>query len=457
MARPPDYEWAVLDESQDPIPGDPYEVRAESTRLSKMAGTIHDQINMLKDIAGDENVGHFADKLRDKANELTGDLAKVATRYDQVSGCLKNWADDLEYCQSESLKALAKAQQAAPTANAPEIKPGPGSPPPTPQQQQQAQAAERVKSAAQGELNDAKQQLADAKNHRDDRGNYWKNKIESADHDSLKDSWWDGFKDFVHEHAGLIKLLADVCTWIVTGLLILSLFIPGLDLATGPLLALVLGTMGAALLGHTALALSGDGSWIDVGLDVVAIATFGGGLWAKAALDGTVTTAEGLSKALQGGEGLTGGLGSTEKAMAEVVDVAKGGGRSLAARTAQLGKILGGGAKDFLTGNEAEISENLAKLGKVTGAAGDSSFFQSLALNGKIFAGSARGLNVVGTLADEFGHWAGGSDTINFVGNLFSGKAFEAGTWNVNVEGTTSPSLPPFTHLKEVTTHEIGS
>ena len=73
MSRPPDYEWAVLGEGQDPIPGDPYEVRAEATRIGKMAQTIHDQINLLKDIAGDDNVGKFADKVKDKNfSEIAG-------------------------------------------------------------------------------------------------------------------------------------------------------------------------------------------------------------------------------------------------------------------------------------------------------------------------------------------------------------------------------------------------
>jgi len=51
-------------------------------------------------------------------------------------------------------------------------------------------------------------------------------KIEDTEHDKLKDSRWDGFKDFVHEHAGLIKVLADICTWVVTILVIASLSSP---------------------------------------------------------------------------------------------------------------------------------------------------------------------------------------------------------------------------------------
>ena len=63
MSRPPDHEWDVLDESRDPIPGDPHEVRAEAVRLGRMAETIHSQITLLKDIAGDDNIGKYAEKL----------------------------------------------------------------------------------------------------------------------------------------------------------------------------------------------------------------------------------------------------------------------------------------------------------------------------------------------------------------------------------------------------------
>ncbi|MFC4030138.1 hypothetical protein ACFO3J_01475 [Streptomyces polygonati] len=291
MSRPADSEWVVLDEPEDPIPGDPQEIRDESSRLEQMAGTIRDQIALLKDIAGDDNIGEFADKLRETATDLRDGLDKVATRYEHVSGYLGHWAEDLDQCQSDSLRALARAQAVAATANTPEARPAPGSPQPqlTVEQKQHQADAERARHAAQGELADAKAQLARVKDHRDERGRFWMQKIEDTEHDGLKDSRWDSFKDFIHEHAELIKLLADVCTWIVTALVIVSLFIPGLDIAT----ALLGGLMLTALLGHTAVALTGDGSWIDVGLDVFAIATLGASSWAKGLLEGSTGFAGG--------------------------------------------------------------------------------------------------------------------------------------------------------------------
>ncbi len=152
MSRPPDYEWSVLDEDSDPIPGDPDEIRKQSARLGTMGSKIRDQIKLLKKISADPNlaVGKYADKLRDAATELEGGLTTLATRYEAVSGYLGKWATDLEEVQSESLKALAKAQQAAPTANAPVMTAAPGAgpqPKPTPAQEQ-AQQAGRFQSLA---------------------------------------------------------------------------------------------------------------------------------------------------------------------------------------------------------------------------------------------------------------------------------------------------------------------
>ncbi|QNA75545.1 hypothetical protein C8250_029930 [Streptomyces sp. So13.3] len=456
MSRPPDYEWAVLDESQDPIPGEPHEVRAEAKRLSKMAETIRDQIGLLTDIAGDENVGKFADKLRDTASELKGDLGKVATRYETVSGYLGSWADDLDHCQSESLKALTKAQAVAPTANSPEAKPAPGQPAPklTPEQQHHKDVLDHAKQAAQGELAQAKTQLAHTKSHRDERAHHWMQKIEDTEHDGLKDSRWDGIKDFIHEHAGLIKLLADICTWIVTALIIVSLFIPGLDIAT----ALLGGLMLAALLGHTAVALTGDGSWTDVAMDAFAIVTLGTAAWAKGLLDGSTEFAEGVANATRAGaEGEEGGTNAS-RALAEGADMAEGadqeGFTRLWSSLSDYGTAVG---QKFLAGGEKEVLENMTKLRQLAEEFPNTRLFPNALTRAGGFLKTVRIINGAANAADEFSHWAGGSDTFNFIGNLVHGKGFDGDLLHPVVEGDTSKPLPIFGKFKELTTVEVGS
>ncbi len=448
MGRPPDYEWAVLDESEDPIPGNPDEVREEAKRLGSVGQTIRDQIRLLKDIAGDENRGKFADKLISTADDLRGDLEKVAVRYEKVSGYLGNWATDLEYCQSESLRALAKAQEVAPQANAPEIAPAPGSPQPhlTPDQQQHQLAAAKAKEAAQGELDDAKRQLANAKQHRDDRGHYWMQKIEDTEHDGLKDhGFGEWISNFIHDHADTIKLLADVCTWIVTALVIVSLFIPGLDIATGFIAAGML----AAAAGHTALAINGDGSWTDVALDAFAILTLSAGVWVKAALKGSAQIAEALGATLRGGTEAEEGATAAVKAGSSGADLAESslqnGFSRVTSAVSDWGKAVG---QKFMAGGEKSVVESMEKLNKFAEEFPNTRLGANVVNRAGGLVNAIRVINGAANVADEFGHWAGGSDMLNWgFGHHFAGGPLEP-----ELEGGPVSGWSEVGKFKELTT-----
>jgi len=448
MSRPADAEWAVLDESADPVPGDPYEIRTEAVRLGKMAATIQDQITLLKDIAGDENVGKYADTLRDTATDLRGGLEKVATRYEHVSDYLGHWADDLDQCQSESLKALARARAVAATALAPDAKPDPGAAAPTPAEEQQQATDKHAKEVAQGELAAAKTALARVKDHRDDRAQHWMQKIEDTEHDGLKDSRWDAFKDLVHEHAGLIKLLADVCTWIVTILVVASFFVPGLDLLT-PLLAVLMLT---ALAGHTSVALTGDGSWIDVGMDIVALATLGSTKWLLTGLKASTEFAEVTAKVLRGAVDVEDLGPSAINALNDGMDltriVSQDGQVSVWSTLADYGRAVG---IKFLHAGENDAVESLTTLKALAQEFPDTRLFPNALARGKSTLKAIRLSNLTANVVDQFGHWAGGSDVINWIGN-----GFEGGVTEPELEGDTAPRWAAFGRLKELTTHEVG-
>ena len=472
MSRPPDYEWAVLDESRDPIPGDPHEVRDEAGRLGKMAHTIRDQIKLLSQIASDENVGKFADKLEEAANELKGDLGAVADRYEEVSGYLGNWAGDLEYAQSESLRALTSAQHAAPGA-----KPAPPSHDSgdhhkmTPAEEHQKAAADKAREAAQHEIDQAKRQLQSAKDYRDERGRHWMQKIEDSEHDSLKDSHWDSVKDFIHEHAGWIKVLADACTWIVTILVIISLFIPGLDIATGVLAGFML----AALLGHTALALSGDGSWTDVAFDVIGLVTLGAGTYLKGALEGLADSAGAFAKVTDAGGDVevasanADAAASAGDALGDAGDLAQGASKGLGARMAESVSNYGKGLWDAVkAGGEEEAAQNLAKLRDLADQFPDNIALKMAADAGGKMVGQLRVVNIVANGTDQFAHWVGGSDYLQYLQNGFHGTLFDGdhGLGNPNVEAPENVTETPhgwdavkadFGQFKELTTLEVGS
>ncbi len=436
MGRPPDSEWAVLDEPSDPIPGSPYDIRAEGTRLGKFAQMLQEQIGLLKDLAGDDSIGKYADKIRESSSDITDDLGKLATRYESVSGYLNGWAGDLEGFQADSLKPLADAQAAAPVANQAEASPTPGSqPPPTPAEQARATAAAKARTTAQGQVAAAIKQLAGIKSNRDTRGKYWMQKIEDAEHDGLKDNegWWDDIKDFIHNHAGWIKLLADVATWVATALLLAALLIPGFDIGA----AVLLGIMAVALAGHTALALSGDGSWTDVALDVFAMATLGLGAEAKASLE-TGSEFGGIVANLLGDGG-------------EEAEGAEGA-------SGFLGKIAGWGksvATVFKFGGESELAEYSEKMTGFMEKFPDSKLFPMLLKEGQAVTTQIRWINGAATVADEMGHWLGGSDTLNFMANLVDGDGGSLS--DPNVEGTFAPSAEWFMNLKELTTAGLGS
>lgn len=456
MSRPPDYEWAVLGESEDPIPGDPHQIRLESTRLGKMAQTIRDQTKLLKDIAGDENVGKFAEKLKGAADDLKGDLGKVATRYEEVSGYLGSWAGDLEACQADSIKALTKAQQAAPAAHKPQAHQTPEELQKlTPNALQASIAESKARSAAQGDIDDAKRQLGHIKQHRDDRATHWKQKIEDSDHDSLKDSWWQGVKDFIDQHAGWIKILSDALTWIVTILVVLTFLIPGLDIATWILASLMI----LALAGHTSLAAAGDGSWMDVAMDVFAIATLGTATLGKAGLEGSVDIADGMARGLRGaGDAEEAGTDIAE-AGADASSASEEASTKLSTRVSDAVSNWGKGVgTKFMAGGEKEVVENMEKLSKLQEEFPDNLIIKSAAEH-TFFLNQVRVANTAANVADQFGHWAGGSDDINAVGNAFHGHFInpdEGGWSSPNVEGETAPSLGGFMDIKELTTMGIG-
>lgn len=341
MGRPTGMAWQPLGLDEDPTPGDPARVTEEVSHLNSVASTILSQISALKQIAGDGSdplIGQYADKIRESAGNLVGTLQTVHDRYTKVASALGGWEPDLVTAQSMSLAALNEAEgpyRQLQVLNGPTIS-APQTSPPTAQQQQAAAAHKAAVTKAQGLLNDAISDLHKAVQFRDDRANYWAGQINSASDDGLKDSWWDSFKDFIGQWAWLIK---DICTALeIIGavLAIIALFCTGV----GWLLMLAFIVTAVALLGRTLLAATGNGSWLDVVIDAVALLTLG------------------LSGGLSGVGGLVGRAGTT------LEDAIKVGDSIVeTAREATLsGKVMS------LLGRGTEIANNIAgALSKIPG------------------------------------------------------------------------------------------
>lgn len=297
MGRPAGWQWRPLGLDSDPVPGDPEQISAEARHLSAVADQITSQVAMLRQIAHspDDEVGQHADKIRSSAGDLASQLDKVVGRYQKVSSALDGWVPELERAQAMSVQALDQAEGPYSQLNQQVILPsGPNL---TAKQKQQVQDYHNAMGRAQQQLDDAKALLNRATSLRDTQASHYAGLINAACDDGVKDSWWDSFKDWVSQYAWLIK---DICTGLeiaATILAVLALIFSGVGWIV--LLGVVLTAV--ALAGRTLLALTGNGSWLDVGLDAFALLTFGSGTILTRMLgkvvEGMVDTAKGMEEA----------------------------------------------------------------------------------------------------------------------------------------------------------------
>ena len=303
MGRPPGYQWEPLGLDSDPVPGDPGRISEEAAHLASVAKQISQQVARLHKLAagGADGAlkGEYADKIHSSAGDLAGELDKVVGRYQKVSAALNGWIPDLEQAQKMSLQALNDAE--GPAKKLSQTVALPSGDNLTAQQKQDVANYHTAMKQAQGALETAKALLGKATSLRDSSGKHYSGLIHSASDDSMKDSWWDSFKEWVSQHAWIIKDICTVLEIVATVLAIVALFIPGLDIVAA-LLWVGFALTAAALTGRIMLAATGNGSWLDVALDAFAMLTFGAGKLASGALKAGAEGTEGLSKTMVAGE-----------------------------------------------------------------------------------------------------------------------------------------------------------
>lgn len=293
MARPAGYQWQPLGLDSDPVPGDPGRIRQEAQHLSSVAHQITSQVAALRKIAGDNvECGQHAEVIRSSAGDLADQLDKVVGRYQKVSSALNGWIPDLEKAQSMSIQALDQAEAPYKQVSTPAFLPTGGNL--TAQQKQDIQNYHTAMNKAQDELTAAKNLLHRATSLRDHSASYHAGLINKACDDGVKDSWWDRFKDWVSQYAGIIKDICTVLEYVATILAIIALFIPGLDI----IVILGIAATALALIGRTMLAATGNGSWFDVALDAFALLTFGMGKVVGSLVKGTFSATEDVAKGL---------------------------------------------------------------------------------------------------------------------------------------------------------------
>jgi hypothetical protein len=312
MTRPRADEWAVIGESTDPIPGDPDEVAKLGRELRKTAEAIKKQADEIKALSSVEAwKSKTAEEFRNQAEEAEGKLRKAYKRYDVAAdalgekvsegdACFTEYASELNRAQRMADRALRAAQDAhdEQTSSSGAIDKLPKD---TADDDPQRKKLEKRQEDAASAMERARKDLEAAKDVRDAAAKRARDSIRYAiDHDGLKDGRWDKFKDWVHDHAGTIEDITKYAGWVATACGTLSLLVGWIPVI-GQALAAILGTVAliatlVSLVGHVALALAGEGSWFDVALDVVGIATLGIGRGAIAGAKGASLAAKAVAR-----------------------------------------------------------------------------------------------------------------------------------------------------------------
>jgi hypothetical protein len=312
MGRPAGDQWQPLGLDSDPVPGDPARISQESQHLASMAAEITNQVTALRKISGDgTEVGKHADTIRSSASGLADELDKLVGRYQKVSSALDSWVPELEQAQAMSVQALDQAEGPYQKLHQTVVLPAGSNL--TAQQKQDVANYQSAMKTAQADLAAAQSLLARATSLRDTAGSHTANLINNACDDGMRDhhSLWGSITGFFSHAFSWVaghwsQILADVCTVLEVVATVLAVaafiivqFIPGVDVLVDMVATMVLISTiatGAALGGRLLLAATGHGSWMDVAMDAVALASFGLGRVAGAGARALVPGIEAASK-----------------------------------------------------------------------------------------------------------------------------------------------------------------
>lgn len=242
MSRPAD--WSALGLGADPVPGDPDRVDLIGRLYIGTADSIVRAADDLDRIVDDRfGQAQAIDAIRDEVEDVSRRIRRAEERYRGVGEAMVAYAPKLRTAQSDSALALQRAIDAqADAATADRMVAyyddriaDPATPPanlPALESSRAEWAAART--TAGGASGSAEGLLADAVAHRDTAAGVASDAIRLVESSGdLNDSTWDNVSQFIAEHKDTIDFIVNVVGWVATAVMVVALFIPGLNVIVG--------------------------------------------------------------------------------------------------------------------------------------------------------------------------------------------------------------------------------
>ncbi|MFF3873150.1 hypothetical protein [Streptomyces sp. NPDC001978] len=246
-------------------------MRDLSRRFEATAKTISDTVAALHRIGKLESWDSKAGKaFAEKANDTAKTVSKAHDRYADAGAALKEYYTDLDTIQGEADKLLTQAE--AQHDHLAAAKSQAEKPPKGTDDGEQDKLDKKVTDLQDG-LDGLRGKLVALKERHKNAGNKAAELIhDTTKGDELNDSWLDDLRDtlkIVSTVAGAIAAVCGVASLLVGWIPIIGQALAGV-LGTIALIATVV-----SLVCHVLLAINGDGSWGDVAMDALGLATFG--------------------------------------------------------------------------------------------------------------------------------------------------------------------------------------
>ncbi|CAL9469289.1 hypothetical protein [Streptomyces sp. enrichment culture] len=330
--------------------------------MKKIAEYLRTQAEALTAMADADNLkGKYADELAENARGLGRKLDLAEDRYREVKGHLSHWADELEDFQKRADKALRDAQEAQRTIESRSKSDDHSSDDDKKEEEEKNGSDEDpVLKQAKEDLEEARKRLNSAEGSYEERSGHFARKIRSSIDDDMKDSWWNNVKGWVAD-ADWLGDIADWASWAATIVGAVAIFFPALGV-----IALALTAVVAAI--HIAQAVTGNGSWFDVVMDLGALKLARNGMKAakaiKALQQNSRKAAAGLAKEKSTAQAAQANAGARKTAAK--AERKRGGGTSRRNRETARARRLRLEAENRAAGKRAADEVRDAEMPQVT-------------------------------------------------------------------------------------------